>query len=69
LSLLLIVRSKYDYTASDQGELSFTAHTLIGIVEADMTQQTWWTGAIWDDYRHTWSSIAGSIPSNFMVNA
>jgi hypothetical protein len=62
-----IARAKYDYTASDHGELSFAANTLIGVVEADMTQQSWWVGAIWDEYRQVWSTVAGSIPSNFMA--
>lgn len=61
-------RAKYNYTASDIGEISFSPNTLIGILEADMTQQSWWFGSIWDEYRHTWS-VAGSIPSNFMANA
>lgn len=68
-NILFWVRAKYDYTTSDQGELSFKANTLIGVLEADMTQQTWWHGAIWDEFRYTWSSVAGSIPSNFMANA
>ncbi|KAG2204354.1 hypothetical protein INT47_009396 [Mucor saturninus] len=66
--VLFWARAKYDYTASDEGELSFAANTLIGILEADMTQQSWWIGAIINEYRQTWS-IPGSIPSNFMANA
>ncbi|KAI8090403.1 hypothetical protein BDF21DRAFT_490824 [Thamnidium elegans] len=66
--IMFWARAKYNYTASDVGEISFLPNTLIGILEADMTQQSWWFGSIWDEYRHTWS-VAGSIPSNFMVNA
>ncbi|KAI7903980.1 uncharacterized protein BX663DRAFT_505978 [Cokeromyces recurvatus] len=58
-------RAKYDYEASDSDELSFKAHNLIGVLEADITQQSWWLGAIWDEYRQVWSAT-GSIPSNFM---
>ncbi|KAL0135554.1 hypothetical protein V8B55DRAFT_1548377 [Mucor lusitanicus] len=58
-------RAKYDYDAKDADELSFKANNLMGILEADMTQQSWWVGAIYDEYRQTWS-LAASIPSNFM---
>ncbi|KAI9483130.1 MAG: hypothetical protein EXX96DRAFT_479457 [Benjaminiella poitrasii] len=58
-------RAKYDYEANDSDELSFKAHNLIGVLEADITQQSWWLGAIWDEYKQTWSAV-GSIPSNFM---
>ena len=54
--------------ATDQGELSLNANTLVGVLEADMTQPSWWMGAIWDEYNQAWS-IEGSIPSNFMTNA
>jgi hypothetical protein len=54
--------------ATDQGELTLTAHNLVGVLEADTTQPSWWVGAIWDEYRQVWS-IAGSVPSNFMANA
>lgn len=64
----IIARAKYDYMATDQGEISLNANNLVGVLEADMTQPSWWVGAIWDEYRQTWS-IAGSIPSNFMANA
>lgn len=66
--ILFWARAKYDYMATDQGEISLNANNLVGVLEADMTQPSWWVGAIWDEYRQTWS-IAGSIPSNFMANA
>ncbi|KAK4511753.1 uncharacterized protein ATC70_007297 [Mucor velutinosus] len=58
-------RAKYDYDAKDADELSFRANNLMGILDADITQQSWWVGAIYDEYRQTWS-MAASIPSNFM---
>ncbi|KAI9353163.1 hypothetical protein BD770DRAFT_445439 [Pilaira anomala] len=64
--ILFWARAKYNYTASDVGEVSFSANTLIGMLEADMTHESWWVGAIWDEYRLSWS-VAGSIPSNFMA--
>ncbi|KAI8378949.1 hypothetical protein BD560DRAFT_324662 [Blakeslea trispora] len=64
-SIQFWARAKYDYVANDADELSFKAHQLIGVLEADMTQQSWWYGAIWDEYRQVWS-VAGSVPSNFM---
>ncbi|OBZ81987.1 hypothetical protein A0J61_09965 [Choanephora cucurbitarum] len=64
-SIQFWARAKYDYVANDADELSFKAHQLIGVLEADMTQQSWWYGALWDEYRQVWS-VAGSVPSNFM---
>lgn len=63
--VIYLARAKYDYDAKDADELSFKANNLMGILEADMTQQSWWVGAIYDEYRQTWS-LAASIPSNFM---
>jgi hypothetical protein len=62
---MIIARAKYDYNATENDELSFKAYNLIGILAIDVPHQGWWTGAIYDEYRQTWS-IAASVPSNFM---
>ncbi|KAI8641347.1 hypothetical protein BD408DRAFT_444431 [Parasitella parasitica] len=60
-------RAKYDYDGQDD-ELTFKANNLMGILEADVAQESWWFGAVYDEYRQTWSTAA-SIPSNFMKSA
>ncbi|CEP11864.1 hypothetical protein [Parasitella parasitica] len=57
------VRAKYDYKGNDDDELTFRANTLMGIIEADETQDSWWYGAV---YNESGWSTAASIPSNFV---
>ncbi|KAI9248100.1 hypothetical protein BY458DRAFT_446003 [Sporodiniella umbellata] len=59
-------RSKYDYSPTDPTEIPLTKNCLVGALESDLSQESWWTGAVWDEYYQTWSQ-AGSVPGNFMV--
>ncbi|CEG63856.1 hypothetical protein RMATCC62417_00932 [Rhizopus microsporus] len=58
-------RSKYDYAPTDATEIPLTKHCLVGVLESDLSEESWWIGAVWDEYRQTWSN-AGSVPGNFM---
>lgn len=62
---IIIARAKYDYVPKEVDELPFEACNLIGILAVDVLYKGWWTGAIYDGHRQTWS-IAASVPSNFM---
>lgn len=64
--ILSWARSKYDYKPTDPTEIPLTKNCLVGALESDLSQESWWTGAVWDEYHQTWSQ-AGSLPGNFMV--
>ncbi|KAG1145800.1 hypothetical protein G6F37_005275 [Rhizopus arrhizus] len=59
-------RSKYDYKPTDPTEIPLTKNCLVGVLESDLSEESWWIGAVWDEYHQAWSN-AGSVPGNFMV--